>query len=101
MINTDMRDYQYYLYDTENAYGQETLIKDENGENVPQGTIRIAINITSQSIQDNIKYHNATYIGLTHSEVTDKMVIQYGEDLLKVLYVNPRGRYKQVFLGDI
>ena len=28
-------------------------------------------------------------------------VIKYGDEMLKVLYVNPNGRYKQVFLGKI
>ena len=96
-----MREYTYFLYDSNNAYGQQVLIKDDNGEPVPQGTVKMAINLTSQSIQDNINYTSANYLGLTHSAVTDQYVIQYGDELLKVLYVNPNGRYKQVFLGTI
>jgi hypothetical protein len=30
--------------------------------------------------------------------VNDKMVIQYGDEKLKVLYVNSAGRYIQAFL---
>lgn len=96
MINTDMRAYDYYVYGDADAYGQQQLSQTS------QGTIMMAINISSQSIQENINYKDCTYIGLTmHAAVNDSYVIQYGEEKLKVLYVNPRGRYKQVFLQKI
>ena len=96
MINTEMRFYDYYTYGAPNEYGQQTLSKDV------QGSIKMAINTTTQSIQDNINYKDSSYIGLTHdSTVNDTYVIQYGDELLKVLYVNPRGRFKQVFLKKI
>lgn len=103
MINAQMREYAYYLYSIEpDQYGQLTLIKDENGEPVVQGTVKLAINNTSTSIQDNIRYKDATYLGLTmDNSITDRYVIQYGAERLKVLYVNPQGRYKQVFLNSI
>lgn len=95
MINTDMRWYDYFTFGEEDEYGQEVLSKEV------QGTIKIAIFTTSQSVQDNINYKDATYIGLTHAAIDDTYVIQYGEEKLKVLYVNPKGRYKQVFLKEI
>lgn len=96
MINADVRAYEYYTYSGNNAYGQPTL-----NETV-QGTVNMAINTTSQSVQDNIKYQNATYIGLTlNSNINDSYVIKYGKSKLKVLYVQTKGRYKQVFLKDI
>lgn len=96
MINNDMRTYNYFTYGEVDSYGQPQLSQN------PQGTIKISINITSQSIQDNILYQDASYIGLTmDSTVNDTFVIQYGEEKLKVLYVNPKGRYKQVFLKKI
>ena len=103
MINSQIREYNYYLYSSENdIYGQKTLIKDEDGEPAVQGTIKIAINNTSTAIQDNISYRDATYIGLTMSKsINDHYVIQYGDERLKVLYVNKHGRYKQVFLNSI
>jgi hypothetical protein len=93
MISADMRAYNYFLLTEENGYGQPALTPEV------QGTIKMAINITSQSVQDNIKYKDAAYIGLTLEAINDTYVIQYGEELLKVLYINPKGRYKQVFLG--
>ena len=92
MINADMRLYDYFTFGNENEYGQPQL-----NENVV-GSIRMAINTTSQVIQDNINYQDSQYIGLTHANVDDTYVIQYGEERLKVLYVNPKGRLRQVFM---
>lgn len=50
MINVDMRDYNYYLYGENNAYGQPQLSAEA------QGTVKMAIYTVSQSIQDNILY---------------------------------------------
>lgn len=94
MINAAMRTYNYHTLGAIDAYGQPQL-----SENV--GSIKMAINITSQSIQDNALYKDASYIGLTKADVTDAFVIQYGEERLKVLYVNPLGRYNQVFLKEM
>ena len=92
-MEQNMRAYEYYLYGDSNGYGQPTLSEET------QGQIKMAIYETSTSVQQNINYAEATYIGLTHdANVNDKYVIAVGEAKLKVLYVKP-GRYKQVFLG--
>lgn len=97
-----MKEYSYYLYGNKNAYGQQQLILDDLKQPKIQGTIKIAINITSQSVQDNIKYKDCSYMGLTFNRsINDSFVIQYGEEKLKVLYVNTIGRYRQVFLKEI
>lgn len=102
MINADMRTYNYFTYGEPDEYGQRTLIKDEAGNPLAQGAIKIAINTTGQAIQDNIKYKGATYMGLTmDAKVNDTYVIEYENEQLKVLYVNPRGRLKQVFMVSI
>ena len=94
MINADMRDYDYYLYEDENAYRQAQL-----SETV-KGTIKMAVNVSSQRVQDHILFEGAEFTGLTHdANISSKYVIQYGEDKLKVLYVNPKGRFKQVFMA--
>lgn len=96
MVNADMRSYNYFTYGEENEYGQAVLSPE------PIGTIKIAINTITQSIQDSIKYKEATYIGLTHdANVNDTYVIEYEGERLKVLYVNGRGRLKQVFMAEI
>lgn len=98
MINADMRLYDYYTIGANNAYGQPQMPK---ATDTPVGQIRIAIYTSSPSIQDNINYKDCSYIGLTQAEVKDTFVIRYGEELLKVLYINPNGRFKQVFLQKI
>lgn len=103
MINAQMTDYNFYLYnEEEDLYGQKTLIKDDNGEPVVQGAIKIAINHTDTDIQQNIRYKDATYFGLTMDKsISDRYVIQYGDERLKVLYVIREGRYLQVFMNNI
>lgn len=96
MISTDMKIYNYFTLGDNNGYGQPTISKE------PQGTIKMAIYISSQSTQDNINYENCNYVGLTTDKsVNDKMVIQYGNEKLKVLYVNAAGRFAQAFLKKL
>lgn len=94
-MEQNMRTYEYYLYDDNNEYGQPTLSEET------QGQIKMAINISSQATQDNILFKDCSYIGLTRAEVDDTYVIKYGNERLKVLYINPKGRYKQVFLKEM
>lgn len=95
MINADMRIYNYFTIGELNEYGQPTISTS------PIGIIKMAINLSSQSIQDNINYKDCRYVGLTHANVDDTYIIEYGEERLKVLYVNPKGRYNQVFLAAL
>lgn len=94
MINTNMSLYDFYTFGDSDGYGQPQLSTDV------KGTIKMSINITSQSIQDNINYLNANYVGLTYdNNVNDTYVIQYGDTKLKVLYINNKGRLNQVFMS--
>ena len=95
MINAQMKTYNYFTFGALDEYGQPGLSQE------PVGKVKMAINISSQSVVDNVKYKDATYTGLTLAEVDDSYVIEYGKERLKVLYVNPMGRYKQVFLKEI
>lgn len=96
MINTAMRVYDFFTLGPEDEYGQMTM---PAADAVPIGTIKMTINISSQAIQDNINYQNANYVGLTHANVDDTYIIQYGNERLKVLYVNPQGRLNQVYMA--
>lgn len=90
-----MRLYNFYTFGELDDYGVAELSEDVKGQ------IKIAINISSQGVQDNINYHSAQYVGLTlDKNVTDKTVINYNGKMLKVLYVNPKGRYTQVFMSE-
>jgi hypothetical protein len=94
MIN-DSKYYKYYTFGAPDEYGQLTL------PTMPEGQVKMAIFLTSQSIQDNINYKSAQYIGLTHAKLTDENVIEYEGRKLKVLYVNATGRYNQVFMSEL
>lgn len=95
MINTNMKLYNFFTLGDDNGYGVPQLSTE------PKGTIKMALSITSQSVQDNILYEGATYIGLTHAEIDNSYVIALGDEKLKVLYVNPEGRYKQVYMAKM
>ena len=96
MINSQMKTYNYFTFGALDEYGQPALSAQ------PVGTVKMAINILSQTVTDSIKYKDANYIGLTfNSSIDDSWTIEYGAEKLKVLYVNPMGRYKQVFLKEL
>lgn len=93
MINADMRSYNYFTFGEKDSYGQPQLSQEA------QGSIKMSINIVSQTLSDNANYKQATYIGLTNdAKVNSTYVIEYGTEKLKVLYVVPKGRLKQVFM---
>jgi hypothetical protein len=95
-----MRAYDFYLIGDDNGYGQRTLIRDDEGNPLKQGELVIGISTLTQSVTDDLRYSDSTYIGLTHDKtVNDNYIIQHGSELLKVQYVNKDGRYIQVFLG--
>ena len=98
MINADMRLYDYFTLGDSNGYGQPQL---PNLNSTPKGQIKMAINISSQGVQDNILYKDCTYVGLTQAPIDDTYVIKYNNELLKVLYVNTKGRYTQVYLQEM
>lgn len=96
MILLNMKNYDFYKYGENDAYGQPQLSEEV------QGQVKMAIYLTSQNTQDNILYKGATYVGLTNdAEIDDKYVIQNGNERLKVLYVQHEGRWKQVFMAGM
>jgi hypothetical protein len=92
-MEQNMKLYDYFLYEDNDAYGQPKLSKDVKGQ------VKMAIGVASQTVQDSVAYSGTQYTALTNAAVSDKMVIRYGVENLKVLYVNPLGRYKQVYLA--
>ena len=101
MINANMREYSYFLISAEpNSYGQHTLIKDNDGNPVVQGTVKMSISVASQSVTENIIYKGANYVGITHDkDVSDRYVIDYNGKYLKVQYLTD-SRFRIAFLGD-
>lgn len=95
MINPQMRTYNFYRYGEVNAYGQPTLATSSSG------TIKIAINLLSQQVPESLPYSAATYLGITLDDADDNMVIAFGAEKLKVLYVNSFGRFNQVWMARL
>lgn len=87
-----MKNYNYQIFGENNSYGQPALSETK-------GTIKMAINLTSQTLNENSLYSGTQYIGLTFDAIDETYVIEFGNEKLKVLYVNPNGRYKQAFLA--
>ena len=71
MINANMRFYDYFTFGAADEYGQAKLSEDI------KGSIKIAIFTTAQGVTDDIRYKNASYIGLTNdTNINDSYVIQ-------------------------
>jgi hypothetical protein len=95
MINARMRNYNYYTLGNNDEYGQPQEVKADD-------TIKMAINFVTETIQENPLYSGAQYTGLTLNKNIDATyIIQYGDERLKVLFVNKTGRYKQAFMARI
>ena len=67
MITTDMRLYDFFTFGEDNGYGVPTLSTE------PKGKIKMAINISSQSTQDNILYKD--YITMLIDETLEAEVM--------------------------
>jgi hypothetical protein len=89
-----MRNYEYCTYGELDAYGMPSVSD-------AKGTIKIALEIASQEVNESVKYSGCTYIGFTHADIDDTYIIKTDDADLKVMYVNPRGRFKQVFLREM
>ena len=95
MINANMRLYDYFAFEEDNGYGEKALSTEVKGQ------VKMAIEVISQGLDNSVLYSAASYIGLTNDNVNDSYVINYENKQLKVLYVNPKGRYKQVYLAEM
>lgn len=94
MINAQMRNYDYYTLGEKDEYGQPVAAATVKGQ------VKMSICLIAETLNENALYSGAQYIGLTFDDAIDeKYIIQYGDEKLKVLYVNSQGRYNQVFLA--
>ena len=83
MFDAKMREYDYYILQDKDEYGQTTL------STIPEGKVKMAIFISSQSAQDNILFEGCNYIGITYAKVRDTYVIDFEGEKLKILYITP------------
>lgn len=93
MISNQMKNYNYQTYIDRDEYGQPALSTDTK-------EVKMAIYFASEAINENPLYSGAQYTGLTLDKgIAANCVIHYGDEKLKVLYVNSAGRYIQVFMA--
>lgn len=99
MINSNMRNYDYWKITLNEEYQQEVI---PAAETPTAGKVKLSIYPTSTGTQDNILYSNCAYIGLTFdADIDETYIIQYEKERLKVKYKQPYGRYKQVYLQKV
>lgn len=88
--------YNYYLIENNDEYGTSDVSIEIKGQ------VKMNINLTNQQISDDAIYKNAQFIGLTlDKDINENYIIEHEEMLLKVLYINKKGRYKQIYLGSV
>ncbi len=95
MINIELKSYNFYTLGDIDTYGQPQVSA------TPTGSIVMAIFPITHSIGDNVIYSNATYMGLTRELIDDKYIVDYRGERLKVLYVQPMGRFKQIYMAKM
>lgn len=77
------------------AYGQ--MRKGETAEEDAE----MYITIYQQNNVDDIRYVDATHIGLTHSALTDANQVRLGDDTFEVMQVVPTSRWNRVLLKKV
>lgn len=91
------------IYRRLTKYNYYTLVDSEYGGKTadftsPTGVVNMAIQLNNMAMNSNTIYTSANFVGLTQEDIDDTYIIEYGNEKLKVLYVYPEGKYKQVFM---
>lgn len=96
MIQSNMKLYNYYTLGELDEYGTTQPGKEIKGQ------VKLSIFLHTKQLSDNSLYKDTQYIALTNdNDINETYLIEYDNRLLKVLYVNVLGRYKQLYLSDI
>lgn len=96
MIQSNMKLYNYYVLDELDDYGT-----NQASEEV-QGQVKLSIFLQTKQLSDNSIYKETQFTALTNDkDINEKYLIEYDENLLKVLYINDLGRYRQIYLGSV
>lgn len=96
MIQNNMKLYNYYTLGELDDYGT-----NQSSEEV-KGQVKLSIFLQTKQLSDNSIYKETQFTALTNDkDINEKYLIEYNEKLLKVLYINDLGRYRQVYLGSV
>lgn len=96
MIQSNMKLYNYYVLNELDDYGTNQASEEVKGQ------VKLSIFLQTKQLSDNSIYKETQFTALTNDkDINEKYLIEYNEKLLKVLYINDLGRYRQVYLGSI
>ena len=95
MIQSNMKLYNYYTLGELDDYGTEQVSKQVSGQ------VKLSIFLQTKQLSDNSIYKDVQFTALTNDkDINEKNLIEYNNMLLKVLYINDLGRYRQIYLGS-
>ena len=95
MIQSNMKLYNYYTLGEFDDYGTEQVSKQVSGQ------VQLSIFLQTKQLSDNSIYKDVQFTALTNDkDINEKYLIEYNNMLLKVLYINDLGRYRQIYLGS-
>lgn len=92
MISRELIKATLITYDGIDEYGQEGI------NPINQTPIEITFGIYKHQPTEDIRFQNVEYVGLTKASVNDSQAIKIGDKEYKIQFVNPFGRYKEVFM---
>lgn len=96
MIQSNMKLYNYYVLDELDDYGTNQASEEVKGQ------VKLSIFLQTKQLSDNSIYKETQFTALTNDkDINEKYLIEYNEKLLKVLYINDLGRYRQIYLGSV
>lgn len=96
MIQNNMKLYNYYTLGELDDYGTNQASEEVKGQ------VKLSIFLQTKQLSDNSIYKETQFTALTNDkDINEKYLIEYNEKLLKVLYINDLGRYRQVYLGSV
>jgi hypothetical protein len=91
-----MKLYNYYTLGELDGYGTNQTSEEVKGQ------VKLSIFLQTKQLSDNSIYKETQFTALTNDkDINEKYLIEYNEKLLKVLYINDLGRYRQIYLGSI
>lgn len=95
MIQSNMKLYNYRTLGELDEYGTEQISKQVSGQ------VKLSIFLQTKQLSDNSIYKDVQFTALTNDkDINEKYLIEYNNMLLKVLYINDLGRYRQIYLGS-
>ena len=95
MIQNNMKLYNYYTLDEIDDYGTNQVSQQVSGQ------VKLSIFLQTKQLSDNSIYKEVQFTALTNDkDINEKYLIEYNNMLLKVLYINDLGRYRQIYLGS-